>query len=75
MNKELSYLKVVFQCLNLFLAKSAGAGLGSNANLELLRNLFGGLGAGSFGAPANQSNGECFLILILIICTGSRGRF
>ncbi|KAF3321124.1 ubiquitin domain-containing protein DSK2a-like isoform X2 [Carex littledalei] len=33
-----------------------GAGLGSNANLELLRNLFGGLGAGGFSAPANQSN-------------------
>ncbi|KAJ4784738.1 Ubiquilin-1 [Rhynchospora pubera] len=33
-----------------------GAGLGSNANLELLRNLFGGLGAGGFGAPVNQSN-------------------
>ncbi|XP_078155562.1 ubiquitin domain-containing protein DSK2b-like isoform X2 [Carex rostrata] len=33
-----------------------GAGLGGSANLELLRNLFGGLGAGGFSAPANQSN-------------------
>lgn len=45
--------------------KVPGAGLGGNANLELLRNLFGGLGAGGFDAPANQSNGKCFLILSL----------
>jgi hypothetical protein len=57
--------------------KFPGAGLGGNANLELLRNLFGGLGADGFGAPANQSNGECFLLLflLLIICTGGRGPF
>lgn len=53
--------------------KVPGVGLGGNANLELLRNLFGGLGAGGFGAPANQSNGKCFLILfpLLRICTVS----
>lgn len=56
--------KFVVEKKNIYIYIFPGAGLGSNANLELLRNLFGGLGAGGFGAPATQSNGECFPILL-----------